>query len=92
MIHDNEVIMLLIGLGCLFFISSNNAKLRQVKDWKLITAGFLLMMCAWFATILEGLIWPDALNIIEHVCYTAGAIVTAIWFWRVFIRDGKANV
>jgi len=91
MIQENEIILLLLGTGVLIFLLGNRQKLRQIPVWKILIAGFCVILAGWVLTVLEGLFWKELLNILEHACYTAGSILMAVWCFKVFvnIKDAK---
>ena len=84
MIHQNEVIMLLLGVGCMFFILANKQKVKRIPAAKTLIAGFYVLLAGHVITIFEGLLWKDFLNVLEHICYTASSILVAVWCWKIF--------
>lgn len=89
MVQENEIIMLLLGAGVVLFILNNLPRLQRLPAWEILIAGFGCAMLGWILTILEGFFWPFALNLVEHVCYAASAVVIAIWCWNVFGKGGE---
>ena len=90
MIQQNEIIMLLLGMGCMIFILVNKQKVKGIPAAKTLIAGFNLLLAGYVLTILEGLFWQDFLNVLEHICYTASSILVAVWCWKIFAyRKGR---
>jgi hypothetical protein len=90
MIQQNEIIMLLLGIGCMIFISVNKQKVRRIPVAKPLIAGFYVLLAGYVLTILEGLFWKDFLNVLEHICYTASSILMAVWCWKIFaFKQGR---
>ena len=87
--QENEVIALLIGLGGGIFCVANSALLRTRPNIGLLLTGFAFGLAGWFMTVGEGLIWPNALNIAEHLFYVASALCVALWSWRISESGGK---
>jgi len=85
MIQQNEIIMLLLGIGCMIFILVNKQKVKRIPLAKLLIAGFYVLLAGYVLTILEGLFWKDFLNVLEHICYTASSILMAVWCWKLFV-------
>jgi len=83
MFHENEVMMLVMGLIVLILILFNFQRLGSVFSFKLFFAGYCLMTAGWIATVLEGYVWENGFNFLEHVCYAAGMIALAVWCWRL---------
>ena len=83
MIQENEIIMLLLGIGCMVFIMINKQKLKRVPATKTLIAGFYMLLAGYILTILEGFFWKDLLNVLEHLCYSASSILMAVWCWKI---------
>jgi cell shape-determining protein MreD len=84
MIQQNEIIMLLLGLGCMIFILVNKQKVKRIPVTKTLIAGFYVLLAGYVSTILEGLLWRNFLNVLEHICYTTSSILVAVWCWKIF--------
>ncbi len=84
MMEQNEIIMLLLGIGCMIFILANGQKVRRIPAAKPLITGFYVLLAGYVLTILEGLFWKDFLNVLEHICYTASSILIAVWCWKIF--------
>jgi hypothetical protein len=91
MIQDNEIIMLLIGIGVLIFIIGNRQQLRRFIFSEILILGFYLTLAGWILTILEGFFFKDLLNLIEHACYAGSSVSVAFWCYKVFgsRREGR---
>jgi hypothetical protein len=83
MIQKNEIIMNLLGIGCLIFIWVNKQKVKRIPVAKPLIAGFYVLLAGYLLTFLEGLFWNDLLNVLEHICYTASSILMAVWCWKI---------
>jgi len=84
MIQESEVIVFLVSLGCLIFIHMNIQRLMVMPHWRLFLASFYVLLVGLGLTILEGFIWGEILNLLEHICYAGNAILLAMWTWHVF--------
>ncbi len=84
MIQENEIIMLLLGIGVMIFILANKKKVKRIQAAKILIAGFYVLLTGWVLTVLEGLFWKELLNVLEHICYAAGSILMAVWCWKIF--------
>ena len=82
MLHENEVVMLALGIGVCFLILSYRRHLKRIPRWSSFLTAYLLLMVAFVMTIAEGFLWSGVLNIIEHVCYAVSAILMAFWCWH----------
>jgi len=90
MIQQNEIIMLLLCIGCMIFILVNGPKVRRIPVAKPLIAGFYVLLAGYVLTILEGFFWKDYLNVLEHICYTASSILMAVWCWKIFaFKQGR---
>lgn len=92
MIEQNEIIMLFLGIGVLVFIQFNMANLRHVPSFKMLLGSFGIMVAGFAFTVLEGVFLGRALNVLEHSCYLASALLLLAWCWLVFIRKGKSRL
>jgi len=90
-IYEDEILMLVLGLGVLTFMFLNYSNLKRIALFKLLATAFCMFVAGWILTVLEGFFWENALNFLEHTCYAAGAIFMAIWFWKMFGRAGRAE-
>lgn len=79
MIHGDELIMLLLGLGVLAFIRTNNTRLRTLPGFKVFVAAFFCYLAAWIFTVLEGFFWRETLNVLEHALYVSGTGLLLAW-------------
>ncbi len=84
MIEEYELVVFLLALIVLFFTLINRERLRQLPASELMVLAFHLFLASWLLTNLENFFWPDALNLLEHLTQASGAILIAIWSWRVF--------
>ncbi|MCD4744500.1 MAG: hypothetical protein K8R67_18715 [Desulfobacteraceae bacterium] len=83
MIQQNEIVMLLLSIGCVIFILINNQKVKRIPVAKILIAGFYVLFTGYVFTILEGLFWKDFLNVMEHICYAVSSILMAVWCWKI---------
>ena len=83
MIYENEIVMLVLGLGVLVFVLANREHLRRVPSFKVLIIGFCVLIVAWLVTVLEGFFWKAYFNFVEHACYAASGVLIAFWCLRV---------
>ena len=88
MLHENEIIMLGIGLAILVFVLINYSQLKHTPSFKLLFISYCLSTTGWLLTVLEGFFWGEYLNLLEHLCYASGTIMLAVWCW---IIPGKSR-
>jgi Na+/H+-dicarboxylate symporter len=91
MIQENEVIMLLLGIGCLAFIVTNRGKMEQIPESRTLVSSFYILIIGNVLTVLEGLLWNDFLNYLEHISYAVSSILLAVWCWKIFTRKTGAK-
>ena len=89
MLQENEIIMAVLSLGVLTFIYLNDVRLKRVEAFKFLYAGFCAFSAGWVLTVLETFFFKSVLNFLEHMSYAVGAILVAVWCWKVF---GKVKV
>ena len=83
-IFENEVVMLLLGVGVLIFILGNRARLKHLAASKILIVGFYVLLAGWVLTVLEGFFWEGPLNYLEHLCYAVSSVLVAGWCCKVF--------
>ena len=86
MLHENEVVMLLLGVGNFIFITLNKRQIKRINAWKVLISSYYLLLAGWIFTILEGYILENFLNLLEHICYAASAIMLTYWCWKTLNR------
>ena len=79
MVQENEIIMLLLGIGVLVFVLGNRSVIQRVPGSRLLIAGFYVQLVGWFLTVLEGFILESFLNYFEHTCYAVSSLLLAFW-------------
>lgn len=84
MIQENEIVMLILGLGVLIFILGNRSQLKRLPSSRWLILAFYVLLAGWALTVLEGFFWGLVLNYLEHTCYATGAVLVAAWCWKVF--------
>jgi ABC-type lipoprotein release transport system permease subunit len=84
MVSTNEVVMLILGMGVFWFVVLNKHKIKRIFGWKLILPAFYFLMAGWFFTVLEGIVLTHFFNFLEHLSYTASALIMAFWSRKVF--------
>jgi len=88
MIEQNEVVMLVLGIGVLIFVLGNYPQLKRFPSAKILVVGFCVLLAGWVLTVMEGFYLPGILNYLEHICYAVSTVLLAAWTWIVF-RKGR---
>lgn len=91
MVEENEVIALILSLSVMFFFLSNRVRIKGLPEQSLLLGGFYSFLAAGVLTVLEGIFWGNVLNVIEHICYTAGSVFLAVWLRQV-LRKGDSRL
>lgn len=89
MIQENELITLILCLVALFFAISNYVQLKSLPGLKIFITSFTLFTMGWFFTVIEGIIFEEVFNIIEHVCYICSSLTMFIWAIVFFKKRGE---
>jgi len=84
MIQENELITFILCLGALFFIIINYGKLKSLPGLRIFIISFTLFTMGWFFTVIEGIIFEETFNLIEHVCYICSSVMIFIWTLIIF--------
>lgn len=91
MIQENELLTLLVAAGLWLFIIFNRKRIAELQESGLFLAAFGALSAGWLFTMLEELFLADILNTIEHVSFTVGSILFALWIMRVFSGEKEAS-
>jgi hypothetical protein len=84
MVQENEIVMLLLGVGVLIFTVKNHVHFKRLPACKILTTAFYVLFGGWVLTVIEGFFWNELLNLFEHICYCASSVLVAAWCWKVF--------
>ena len=91
MIQQNELVTLILGMGAMGFFVLGRVRIRELPSWRLFLLSFTALCAGWVLTVLEGFLWPVALNLVEHTCYAVSSILFALWCWRIFSERREAT-
>ena len=91
MIHENEIIMLILGGGVFIFTLVHHAQMQRIPAWRTLMSGFYFLLVAWVLTVLEGFFWETPLNYLEHLGYAFSSTLVAVWCWQVVFGSNKEN-
>ena len=84
MIQENELVTFMICIGVLLFFIVNYQKLKKLSGYSLFLTSFILYTCAWCFTVIEGIIFEEVFNLIEHICYISSSSFMVVWILIVF--------
>jgi hypothetical protein len=91
MVQENEIVMLLLGIGVLIFMLGNRQKIKLIPESNVLIASFYTLIAGWVFTVVEEFIWQESFNILEHFCYAGSSVLMAVWCLKVFRNRGKTN-
>ena len=74
MFHVNEVINLILALISILMIVFIFKKMGLPR-LRLLYIGFIFILCGYLFTVIEGVIWLEFFNLLEHLCYAAAGIL-----------------
>ena len=89
LVQDNELFNVVLGVAVLVFLLVRRRALRRLPDAGVLFAAYGALLLAWIATVVEGLLWPIALNYAEHACYALSALLLTVWGWHAMRRAGR---
>ena len=82
MLSENEIIMLILGIGIFFLIYVYRSKIKRIYAWKILLAGFYMLIIAVICTIVEEFFLNTVLNFMEHLFYSVSSVLVTVWCWR----------
>ncbi len=74
MFQESEVVNLLVGLGSAVVVALLARRIPMPRGG-LLYGGFAFLLLGYAFTVLEGFVWPEALNLAEHLCYAASGVL-----------------
>jgi len=83
MTHD-EVLMLIISCAVVVEIAATYRNLRQIPHAFFLLGSLAGLALASLSTVVEGFLWADLFNWLEHLSLMAGAILLTLWCALVF--------
>ena len=92
MIHEKEIIMLLLGGGVFIFTLFYQTSIKRIRAWLTLISGFYILLLAWILTVLEGFFWETPLNYLEHLCYALSSTLISIWCVRVIFGNKRRSI
>lgn len=85
MYHENELLMLVLGLFVAVFIIYFNKQTKNLPFKKYLLAGFFLLLFGWFCTVMEDVLWYSFFHYSEHISYALSSVVLFIWSLKIAI-------
>ena len=87
MILGDEVMVLLLGVAVTVFVVRSRDRLKQLPSSSIIIGAFYALLAGWVLTVAEGFFWGRLLNVLEHVCYAANAMLLCAWCWMATRKE-----
>jgi len=85
MFQENELVTLCIAIVVFIFIRENRIRLKKLPHSRLLIGSFYVYFAGWLCTVVEGVMLPDILNILEHLCYLGSSVLSGLWCVKVFM-------
>jgi hypothetical protein len=76
MYQDSDVICLIMCVISSGFIGRLTDK--DIPQFRFFYGGLLFMCVSFFASVVEGFLWPTGFNFIEHLCSATSGVLFAI--------------
>ena len=90
MIRSSEVIVMLLGMGLMAFVLYQRRQLARLPNRSILFLSLLAILAGWFFTNLESVVWGELVNLLEHLCYAANAVLMAVWCGLLLRRRRSA--
>lgn len=90
-LQENELMMLLIGVGVFIFIQIYHQKLKRIQNWRILKTSFYILLLGLLCTNLEGFILKGPLNLLEHICYATNSFLLLMWCYKSFPLKNIVN-
>ncbi len=80
MFQESEIIALVVSLVGVFLLIFVFAR-RDVPQLRHFYAGFFAIAAGSFFTVVEGVMWEDSFNLLEHLSYMLGGVFFMLGCW-----------
>ena len=90
-VEENELLTLLVALAVVVFVAVNRSGLTALPRSSLSVSAFFFLAAGLTFTVLEGLVWRDGFNVLEHTCYAASSILLAVWVWLILREEKRCS-
>jgi len=74
-LQPNELITFFLGLFVLVIMLWNEGDLKRFSFWGPMKLGFMVLVAAWAASVLEGFLFSPIFNTLEHILYALAAFI-----------------
>ena len=89
MVEERELVSLLLSTGVFVLAYRNRKNLSYLTSFPLLFASVSVLVGAFVATVLEGILWSPAFNFIEHASYGLSSVFLAVWAWMSWMRPRR---
>lgn len=79
MTQENEIITLILFAALIVFYLFNKRKLNEFPGKKVFLLSSLLLFFSVIFTVLEGFIFENELNLLEHIFKALSALLLIFW-------------
>jgi len=90
MFLENEIVMIILGIATLIFIFINHKRIKKFPSSAIFLSSFYVLFAGWIFTVLEGVLFPELFNLLEHLCYALSSVLLTVWCWQVFYKKKDA--
>jgi len=79
MFQESEIVNLLVGFGSIpvLLVLARRVRLPRAP---LLYAAFSCILAGYVFTVVEGILWGDFLNLLEHLSYAAAGVLFFAYF------------
>lgn len=83
MFQENEIVNLLIAFASIPVLFHLGRRVRLAAAGNLLYIGFALILAAYVFTVVEGIFWHNAFNILEHLAEALAGFAFLGYVWRL---------
>jgi hypothetical protein len=80
MFQESEIVNLLVGFGSVPVVVLL-ARRVIIPRARVLYGGFVCILVGYAATVLEGMLLPELLNLLEHTSYAAAGLCFLAFAW-----------
>lgn len=82
-LQDSELVNLVMGFVSVLIMIQIFRKSR-LPEFNLVYLGFFAIIFAYIFTVVEGIIWKDFFNFLEHLSYAVAGLVFALGSFSIY--------
>lgn len=81
MFEQIEIFSMLLSQCVLGFVLLHRRGIRHIRGWPWLLASFVFLPLSLLLSVLEGVFFPEILNVLQHFTSGLSGVLFACWCW-----------